>query len=141
MLVWLMKDNYDDDVEGVYTYEAKCQKEQEFLEQASQSRDRSIELLNAQIAEIIEVRNPIIYEAEALLPEETAAKEANHTGRLKEVRKKRKVLLKQAEKLTYDIHKAEHQIMELSCLTKSQLIQRYGARYYFEEHWVVGTYD
>jgi chromosome segregation ATPase len=136
-----MKDSYNDHVEGVYTYEAKLDKEREFLEQASQSRDRSIEHLNEQIAEITEVRNPIIYEAEALLSEEAAAKEANHTGRLKEVRKKRKVLLKQAERLTNDIHRAERQIMELSCLTKSQLIHRYGDGHYFEEHWVVGTYD
>jgi hypothetical protein len=133
--VYVLRHGYDDEyIEGVYTLEAKLKKEQEFLVEAEERRDCNIASIKKQIEEITVMRNPIIYEAEAMLADETAAKEANHTGRLKEVRKKSKTLLRQAEKMTYNIHSLESKLLNLSCLTKSQLLAEYGRCRYFEEH-------
>ena len=61
-------------------------------------------------------------------------------GKYREIRKHRKQLLRQAEKLTYDIKRHEENILAAQRMTKSQIISTYGmSRYDFEDHFLEGV--
>lgn len=138
MTVWILYD-YHERVEGVYTPEGKELKEQERYEQALQRRSSITEHMTAEIVELKNLRQPYIDEAEMLVSAEAEAKEANNTGLLKSVRKQRKVLLKQAEHLTYKIHCLEDKILEAQRLTKHEIMSTYGDYRCWEEHVLEGA--
>lgn len=135
MTVWILY-NYDDKVDGVFTAAGKAKKEEQFYEEALRRRSETNARLTQEIVELRELRQPYITEAELMLEEERAAKEENHTGRLKAARKQRKVLLRQAEHLTYDIQRREEKIFASQRMTKANILSTYGLDYYFEEHFV-----
>lgn len=139
MKVWvLFSDDYYKNIEGIYTTEGKLKKEEQLFAEAIERRAKVNEQYTAEITELKELRQPYITEAEMLLDAEKAAKEANHTSKLKEVRKQRKVLLRQAEYLTYDIKRKEEKILASQRLTRAELISTYGRDCYWEEHWLEG---
>lgn len=138
MKVYLLYDNYDDRLEGVYTLAGKNQRDEELLTQAIQNRERVNQQLTAEIVELKKLRQPYLTEADLLLDKEREAKETNHTGHLKESRKQRRVLLRQADKLTYEIRKREERILNSQCLLKSEILAQFGQHYYWEEYYVQG---
>ena len=137
MTVWILKAGYrGETILGVYTEAAKAAVEQTYLDDASRRRDNKVNSLRRQIDEITAIRNPTIYKAEAMLTDEATAKEAGHMSRLKEIRKERKALLRHADKLTYDIHSLERQVLNLTSLTQQQLLDSFSPDRYFEEYTV-----
>lgn len=138
MKVYLLYDNYDDRLEGVYTLAGKEQRDEELLTEAIQNRERVNQQLTAEIVELKKMRQPYLTEADMLLDKEREAKETNHTGHLKESRKQRRVLLRQADKLTYEIRKREEKILDSQCLLKHELLGQFGQHYYWEEYYVQG---
>ena len=137
MKLWvLFDDTYHKNIEGIYTEEGKAKKDEELLNEALARRA----LVNAQLASEIEelkkLRQPYITEAEMLLDKEKEAKEANHTGNLKEARKQRKVLLRQAEHITYDIQKREEKIFANHRMLKSEIMSAFGRDCYWEDYYL-----
>jgi hypothetical protein len=84
------------------------------------------------------MRKPYLDEAERLLEEERAAKEINHTGRLKEARKQRRVAQRQADILTSRINSRETKVNDSMLLMKKDLMSSYGTQHYWEEYYVIG---
>lgn len=139
MNVWILYDRFSDTIEGVYSESGKEKREQQFYEEAVAKREADNAVLTKEIAELKELRKPYLDEAERLLEAEREAKEANHTGRMKDTRKQRKVMLKQADKLTYEITKREDKIHNSQIMLKKDLIYTYGStRYIWEEYCVLG---
>jgi hypothetical protein len=133
MTVWLLFNRYDDTIEGVYTAAGKLQREKELLEEARQRMATANSRLTAEIVELRNLRQPYIIEAEQLLGAEAEAKEANNSGALKNIRKQRRVMLKQAEHLTYDIKKREDKILASQRMLTEELLYTYGKPYRWEE--------
>lgn len=136
MKVWLLFDN-DDRIEGVYSEAAKEVREQQFYEEALTNREHHNATIAMEIKELKALRRPYLDDAERLLTEERVAKEINHTGKLKEARKQRKVALRQADKLTYDIRTKEERINNSMLLTYHQLINSYCPYHYWQEEYVL----
>lgn len=130
--------NYNDHIEGIYTAAGKEKQDAELLEQATLNREQYNQQIVKEIVELRELRQPFIMEAEMLLEEERSAKEANHTGKLKEARKKRKIALRQAEHLTYDIKRKEEKVLASHRMTKTEILSTYGRDYYWEEYYLEG---
>lgn len=139
MDVWILY-RYDGIVEGVYTPAGKAQKEQQMLDEVVLRRERQNAAITAEIVELRELRQPYIIEAEMLLDTEREAKEANNTGLLKNTRKQRKVLLRQAEHLTYDIRCKEEKVLASQRMTKAELLYTYGDGSYWEEYCLQGGF-
>lgn len=137
MNVWILY-TYDDRVEGVYTAAGKAKKEEQLLEEALRRRATVNSQYASEIAELKELRQPYITEADAWLEKEKAAKEAMHTGNLKEARKQRKVLLRQAEHITYDIKRREEKILKSQRMTKAEIMSSYGTDCYWEDYCLEG---
>ena len=133
--------NYDDRVEGVFTAKGRAAKEQQLYDEALRRREKANAAITREILELRELRQPYITEAEMLLDTERSAKEANNTGLLKDTRKQRKVLLKQAEKLTYEIQRREDRILASQRMLRSDLMNTYGDSSYWEEYIVEGEID
>ena len=137
MKVWIMFNPYEDSVEGVYTDKGKLRKEEELLEDAKKRREKDIAFRKETIERLRTLRKPYIDEATALVGEEEKAKQTDSGGQYKVIRKRRKTLLKQAEKLTADIHKQEDKILSAERMTRAELLYAYGLdRRYFEEYYV-----
>ena len=141
MKVYMLYTGYEERPEGVYTQAGKDRKDEELLAQAISNRERSNQRLTQEIIELKELRQPYLTEAEMLLDKEREAKEANHTGHLKECKKQRKVLLRQADKLTYDIKKREELILNSQCMLKAELLSRFCQHHFWEEYYVEGELD
>jgi hypothetical protein len=138
MQVWILRKSYDDTIEGVYTTAGKARKEEALLDIAIEQREKFNARLTMEILELRELRQPYIVEAEELLEKEQEAKAENHTGKLKAVRKQRKVLLRQAEHLTYDIKKLEDKILASQRMTKEAIRLEFGEHYYWEDYYLEG---
>ena len=136
MKVWLLYDCADR-LEGVYSESAKEAREEQFYEEALQNREHRNNILTQEIKELKAIRQPYIEEAERLLAEEYVAKEINHTGRLKEARKQRKVVLRQIDKLTYDIRTREDKINSSMLLMKKDVMSSYGVYHYWQDEYVL----
>lgn len=134
----LFSDDYYKNIEGIFTQEAKLKKEEELFTEAISRRDKVNEQLASEIVELKQLRQPYITEAELLLDKEKEAKEANHTGNLKDARKQRKVLLRQAEHITYDIKRREEKILASQRMTRAEIMSSYGRDRYWEEHYLEG---
>ena len=136
MKVWLLYD-CTDRLEGVYSEHAKEVREQQFYEEALQNREHRNSMLTLEIAELKAMRKPYLDEAELLLDTERSAKESNNMVLLKNVRKQRKVLLKQAEKLTYDMENREAKIRNSQIIMKKDIMTTYGVYHYWQEEYVL----
>ena len=136
MKVWLLYD-CTDRLEGVYSEHAKEVREQQFYEEALANRERMNAVLAEEVKELKALRKPYLEEAERLLAEEREAKEINHTGRLKEARKSRKVALRQADKLTSEIARRETKINNSMLLTYQQILSNYGIDHWWQEEHVL----
>ena len=133
--------NYDDRVEGVFTAKGRAAKELQLYDEALRRREKANDAITREILELRELRQPYITEAEMLLDTERSAKEANNTGLLKDTRKQRKILLKQAERLTYEIQRREDRILASQRMLRSDLMNTYGDSSYWEEYDVEGETD
>lgn len=137
MKVWvLFSDDYYKNIEGIYTQDGKLNKEEQLFNEALQRRDTVNAGYASEIAELKELRQPYIAEAEMLLDKEKEAKEANNTGILKTIRKQRKVLLRQADQLTWDIKRREDKILASQRMTHGEIMSTYGRGSYWEDHYV-----
>lgn len=138
MKVWLLYDR-DDRVEGVYSESGKEAREEQFYEEAIQNREHRNNVLTQEIVELKSMRKPYLDEAELLLDTERTAKESNNTVLLKDTRKQRKILLKQADKLTSEISIRETKIRNSQVLLKKDIISTYGIYHYWDEQYVMGV--
>jgi hypothetical protein len=136
MKVWLLYD-CTDRLEGVYSEHAKEVREQQFYEEALQNREHRNSMLTQEIAELKAMRKPYLDEAELLLDTERSAKESNNMVLLKNTRKQRKVLLKQAEKLTYEMENRETKIRNSQIMMKKDIMTTYGVYHYWQEEYVL----
>lgn len=136
MKVWLLYD-CTDRLEGVYSEHAKEVREQQFYEEALQNREHRNSMLTQEITELKAMRKPYLDEAELLLDTERSAKESNNMVLLKNTRKQRKVLLKQAEKLTYDMENREAKIRNSQIMMKKDIMTTYGVYHYWQEEYVL----
>ena len=136
MKVYLLYD-CTDRLEGVYSEHAKEVREQQFYEEALQNREHRNSMLTQEIAELKAMRKPYLDEAELLLDTERSAKESNNMVLLKNTRKQRKVLLKQAEKLTYDMEHRETKIRNSQIMMKKDIMATYGVYHYWQEEYVL----
>jgi hypothetical protein len=130
MRVWVLFNTYYDRVEGVYNDAGKAEKQEELFNSALNKRTEYTNKLTLEILELRELRQPYITEAETLREKENEAKETNNIPLLKGIRKQRKVLLHQAEHLTYEIKHKEEQILAAGRLLKSEIMNQFGCRNY-----------
>ena len=133
MTVWILY-NYDGVVDGVFTATAKAKKDEQLFGEALSRRALNNDRITKEILELRELRKPYITEAELLLDAERTAKEAGDGVRLKAIRKQRKVLLKQADHLTYDIKRREDVLLAAQRMTRAEILDRYSTEYYWEEY-------
>lgn len=133
MIVWLLYD-YCDRVEGVYSDTGKIAKEKQLLATAVTEREKANALINQEIIELKELRQPYLTEADMLLDTERAMKETNNVSSLKSIRKQRKTLLRQADQLTYRIRNCEERILASQRMTKSELLDTFCRGYYWSEY-------
>lgn len=138
MKVWLLYDGFDR-LEGVYSEVAKETREEQFYEEALRNREYRNAVLTREIAELRDIRQPYLDKADKLLDIERVAKETNHTGMLKDSRKQRKVVLRQADKLTSEINRRETKIQDSQVLLKKDILVNYGVRHTWQEEYVVGV--
>lgn len=138
MKVYLFYTNDSEKPEGVYTAAGKDKKDEELFDQALQRKNDCCSRLTAEIVELRDMRKSYITEAELLLEKERKAKASNHTGNLKAVRKQRRVILRQIERLYYEISKREDRICEMQCMVKSDTLSHFGQAFWWEEHYVQG---
>ena len=136
MKVYLLYD-CTDRLEGVYSERAKEVREEQFYEEALQNRERRNTALAQEIAELKEMRKPYFDEAEMLLDVERTAKETNNTKLLSDTRKQRKILLRQADRLTSDIGRRETKIRNSQILMKKDIISTYGISHWWQEEYVL----
>lgn len=136
MKVWLLYDCFDR-LEGVYSEAAKEAREEQFYEEALQNREHYNTVLTREILELKDLRQPYLDKADELLDIERVAKETNHTGMLKDSRKQRKVVLRQADKLTSEINRRETKIQDSQVLLKKDILANYGVRHTWQEEYVV----
>ena len=136
MKVWLLYD-CTDRLEGVYSERAKEVRERRFYEEALARRMDRNNTLAEEVKELKAMRKPYLDEAERLLAVEREAKESDNTYVLKETRKQRKVALRQADKLSWEISKREDKINNSMLLTHQQIIDTYGTDYYWQEEYVI----
>lgn len=136
MKVWLLYDCVDR-LEGVYSEAAKEVREEQFYEEAVRNREHCNTVLAREILELKDLRQPYLDKAEMLLDVERVAKETNHTGMLKDSRKQRKVVLRQADKLTSEINRRETKIQDSQVLLKKDILATYGVSHTWREEYVV----
>lgn len=138
MKVYLLYDSLDR-LEGVYTEAAKEAREEQFYEEALNNREHRNATLAQEVKELKAMRKPYLDEAEMLLEVERTAKETNKTMLLKDIRKQRKVFLRQADKLTAEIACRETKIRNSQVLLKKDIISTYGVYHYWDEQYVMGV--
>ena len=138
MKVWLLYDGFDR-LEGVYSEAAKEAREEQFYEEALRSRESQNAVSTREIVELRDIRQPYLDKADELLDIERVAKETNHTGMLKDSRKQRKVMLRQADKLTSEINRREAKIQDSQVLLKKDILATYGVRHTWQEEYVIGV--
>ncbi len=130
MTVYVLFNTYYDRVEGVYNEAGKAKKQDELFDMALNKRTEYTNKLMQEILELRDMRQPYITEADSLLEKENEAKETNDLVTLKGIRKQRKVLLRQAEHLTYDIKSREEKILAAERLLKSEVMNQFGSHNY-----------
>ena len=138
MKVWLLYDCFDR-LEGVYSEAAKEAREEQFYEEALRSRECRNAVLTREIVELRDIRQPYLDKADELLDIERVAKETNHTGMLKDSRKQRKIVLRQADKLTSEINRRETKIQDSQVLLKKDILATYGVSHTWQEEYVIGV--
>ena len=136
MRVWLLYDALDR-IEGVYSESGKEAREEQFYKEALVNRKHRNSILAQEVEELKTMRKPYFDEAERLLEVEREAKEINHTVKLQEARKQRKVALRQADKLTYEINRRETDIYNSELLMKKDIISFYGTYHLWDEQYVL----
>ena len=136
MKVYLLYDCFER-LEGVYSEAAKEAREEQFYEEALCRRERHNATLAQEIVELKAMRKPYFEEAERLLEAEREAKETNHTGKLKDAKKQRKAVLRQADKLTSEINRRETKINNSMLLMKKEILSSYGVSHTWDEQYVL----
>lgn len=134
MTVWVLVDREFDSIAGIYTTEAKLKKEQQLAAEAVERRDFIAKNFSSQIERLLPEIASMRAEVEALISEEAAAKEANHTGVLKKARKKRSMLLNHIKEKCNRLERCKQCLAELVNLTEQDVLYRYGTHYCFEEY-------
>ena len=132
MKVWLLYDSFDR-LEGVYSEVAKEAREEQFYEEAFRNREYRNAVLTKEIIELRDIRQLYLDKADELLDIERVAKETNHTSMLKDSRKQREVVLRQADKLTSEINRREAKIQDSQVLLKKDILATYGVSHTWQE--------
>lgn len=136
MKVWLLYDCFER-LDGVYSESAKESREEQFYEEALARRERYTSMLLAEVEELKAMRKTYLDKAEMLLDMERTAKEANRTDMLKDARKQRKVVLRQADKLTSEINRRETKIQDSQVLMKKEILATYGVTHTWRDEYVL----
>lgn len=138
MTVWVLVDRCYDTIEGIYTPAGKEVRDNQLFETANEARVKFEAKCTLDMSELREVRQPYIIEANELLEKEQEAKLKGDTKALKNIRKQRKTVLKQAERLTYDIKRLEERLLASQRMTKSAILNQFSYKYYWEEYDLIG---
>ncbi len=137
MTVWILYD-WDDRVEGVYSQAGREKREEQLYNEALRQRGAYNEKLAKEIKELRDLRKPCIIEAEILLDTERAAKENGDMVTMKNIRKQRKILIKQADRISFEIGRKEEKILASQRMTRKEILSNYQVHYYWEEYQVIG---
>lgn len=140
MIVWVLRENYNDRIIGIFTEAGKKAKEEELFQEALRRREQRIKRLTEEVAEQRSIRAPFITEAADLLEVEKTAKEANDTATVITVKKQRKVALKQAGLITSSIQRKEDEILRYQRMMRSEIYSEFSTKDYdWEDHYLEGT--
>ena len=136
MKVYVCLNSYDDCVEGVYTEEGMQKFKDRLFEDAIKQRDMNAQNVQRSIQSLKEARQPAIIKAEELLAKEKDLKAQEKWAECKAVHKRRKTVLREVDRLTYNIQELEQRYERLFCMSTEELLSAYSSRFYFEEHYV-----
>lgn len=136
MKVYVCMNSWEDCVEGVYTEEGMQRFKDKLFEDAIKQRDLNAQNVQRSIQSLKEARQPALIKAEELLNEEKDLKVQERWAECKAIHKRRKTVLREADRLTYNIQELERRYERLFCMTTEELLSEYSGRFYFEEHYV-----
>jgi hypothetical protein len=138
MKVYVCVNNWEDCVEGVFTEEGMLKFKEGIMRDALAQRDLNVQTTQRSIDSIKAVRQPAILKSEELLAEEKELKAQEKWAECKAVHKRRKMVLREIDRLNLNIHDLEERCVCLRCMTDEELLREYSGRYYFEEHYLRG---
>lgn len=138
MKVYVCMNSWEDCVEGVFTEEGMLKFKEGVMRDAIAQRDLNVQTTQRSIDSVKAVRQPAILKSEELLAEEKELKAQEKWAECKDVHKRRKVLLREIDRLNYNIHDLEKRCARLYCMTAEELLREYSGKYYFEEHYLQG---
>lgn len=136
MKVFVCCNTYDDTIEGVYTEEGMLKFKERMMQDAIAQRDLNAQTTQKSIDSLKYARQPAIIKSEELLAQEKALKAEERWAECKAVHKRRKLVLREIDRLNYNIHQLEERCTRLYCMTSEELLSEYSGRFYFEEHYV-----
>lgn len=136
MKVYVCMNSWEDCVEGVFTEEGMQKFKDKLFEDAIKQRDLNAQNVQRSINSLKEARQPALIKAEELLAEEKELKAQERWAECKAVHKRRKMVLREANRLTYNIQDLEQRYTRLYCMTTEELLREYSSKFYFEEHYV-----
>ena len=134
MKVYVCMNSWEDCVEGVFTEEGMQKFKDKLFEDAIKQRDMNAQNVQRSIQSLKEARQLI--KAEELLDQEKDLKFQERWAECKAVHKRRKTVLREADRLTYNIQELEQRYERLFCMTTEELLSACSSGFYFEEHYV-----
>ena len=127
MKVWLLeKFNYEDSYNiGIYTEEGKKKFLEILYETIRQDDEKTLQLCDERIKQLIEERKVFHKESEELLKEERLAKENGNREKMLAIRKQRKATVRVEEEHTHKIRIIEYEKRDILNGSKESRINRY----------------
>lgn len=138
MIVYVCHNTYEDTIEGVYTEAGMRAFKEWLLDEAVKRRDIEAENKLKSIQLIKTARQPQIELSESLLQDEKRLKAEERWSEAKEIRRKRKLVLRDIERLNLSIRQLEDRWVKSLSMTTDELLSNYGDRYSFEEFELTG---
>ena len=138
MIVYVCHNTYEDTIEGVYTEAGMHAFKEWLLDEAVKRRNIEAENKLKSIQLIKTARQPQIELSEALLQDEKRLKAEERWSEAKEIRRKRKLVLRDIERLNLSIRQLEDRWVKSLSMTTEELIANYGDKYSFEEFELMG---
>lgn len=138
MKVYVCMNSWEDCVEGVFTEEGMQKFKEGVMRDAIAQRDLNVQTTQRSIDSVKAVRQPAILKSEELLAEEKELKAQEKWAECKAVHRQRKMLLREIDRLNFNIHDLEDRCTRLCCMTDEELLREYSGEYYFEEHYLQG---
>ena len=127
MKVWLLKKfDYEDSYNiGIYTEEGKKKFLEILYETVKQDDEKTLQLCNERIKQLIEERKVFHKDSEELLKEERLAKENGNREKMLSIRKKRRATLRIEEEYTHKIRIIEYEKNDILKGSKEGRINHY----------------